>query len=575
MQDSKRPINVVVVMTDDQGYSDLGCTGNPWISTPNIDSFSRQSVRCNDFHVSSYCTPTRGAIMTGRYPMRNGAWATAWGRSILRRDEMTMPEVFRHNGYRTGLFGKWHLGDSYPYRPHDRGYDKVVAHKGGGVGQTPDYWGNDYYDDTYFHNGVPQSHEGYCTDIWFEEAKSFIDDCGDSPFFAFISTNAPHTPYFVDGKYSNQYRGIPEVVHPEFYGMITNIDENFGKLREFLEERNLSENTLLIFMTDNGSSGCGLFDDESFLLRGYNAGMRGQKGSFYDGGHRVPFYARCDALGLTDRDVDELLSHTDMLPTFIDLLDLKVPRNVAFDGLSVADCLRGRETPELSDRPVLVQNSQSPTPPDMWYCAVLKGKWRLVHGTELYNVETDPEQRKNVASDHPEIVKELRSVQEAFWVDVAQELNQPCPHVLGDPAENPTRLDAMDVMGDIAWDQPHILEALNTTGLWSVEVAEAGSYRISLRRWPEELDLPIIEVPKGKDLERSIRADTTGKHRRIEATSARLRIAGVEANKQVLANDKEIVFEIDLPDGLTDLEADFFDNEGKQQGAYYVYVERV
>ena len=181
---STKSPNVILVITDDQGYGDLGCTGNPWIQTAHIDAFYEEAVRFTDFHVSPLCTPTRGALMSGRRPVRNGAWATCWGRSILRKSETTMADVFGASGYRTGMFGKWHLGDNYPYRPQDRGFQKVVAHKGGGVGQTPDTWGNNYFDDTYFHNGEPVEHAGYCTDVWFDEAIHFIEENKDEPFFA-------------------------------------------------------------------------------------------------------------------------------------------------------------------------------------------------------------------------------------------------------------------------------------------------------------------------------------------------------------------------------------------------------
>ena len=253
--DARRGPNVVLVITDDQGYGDLGCTGNPWIRTPELDRFRAESVRCPDFHVSALCTPTRGALMTGRRPVRNGAWATCWGRSILRRTEVTMADVFARSGYRTGMFGKWHLGDNYPYRPQDRGFQTVVAHKGGGVGQTPDFWGNNYFDDTYFRNGEPRAHEGYCTDVWFDEAARFIESAKDGPFFAYVATNAPHHPYLVADRYAEPYRRIPDIPEPDFYGMIANIDENFGRLVRQLDEWGLSENTVLIFMTDNGSSG--------------------------------------------------------------------------------------------------------------------------------------------------------------------------------------------------------------------------------------------------------------------------------------------------------------------------------
>lgn len=574
MSTAQKPLNVIMVMTDDQGYADLGCTGNPWLKTPHIDAFSEQAVRCNDFHVSPLCTPSRGAIMTGRYPVRNGAWATAWGRSILKRDEMTMADVFKHNGYKTGLFGKWHLGDSYPYRPHDRGFTNVVAHKGGGVGQTPDYWGNNYFDDTYFHNGEPKEHEGYCTDIWFDEAKTFIKGCGEQPFFAFISTNAPHTPYFVPSKYAAQYRENPEIVEPEFYGMITNIDENFGKLDAFLDENGLRDNTLLIFMTDNGSSGGARLDADGFETAGFNAGMRGMKMSYYEGGHRVPFFARCPDLGLEDRDVNGLLSHTDLLPTYIDLFGLEVPRDVKFDGVNVADCLKG-EADASDTRFVVLQNSQTPEPPEKWHCAVLRGKWRLIYGKELYDLDADPEQRNDLAEQHPDIVAELRAVHEGYWEDVSSDLEEACRLLVGDDAENPTRLDAMDVMGDIAWDQPHILEALKTTGKWAIEIAQAGRYRFSLRRWPEELDLPIVAAPEDEDFAINKRHGASGNNVAIEASRARLSVGGQITTKSISEDDKEVVFEQTLEPFTGQLEADFIDSQGGKRGAYYVYAERL
>jgi len=178
----KQP-NVILVMTDDQGYGDLGCHGNPVIQTPNLDRLYTQSIRLTDFHVGPTCSPTRAALMTGHYCNRTGVWHTIMGRSLLRKDEVTVADVFSASGYRTGIFGKWHLGDNYPFRPQDRGFGEVLIHGGGGVGQGPDYWGNDYFDDTYFHNGRPKKFEGYCTDIWFDGAMKFIGANKERPFF--------------------------------------------------------------------------------------------------------------------------------------------------------------------------------------------------------------------------------------------------------------------------------------------------------------------------------------------------------------------------------------------------------
>jgi len=189
----KRP-NVILVMTDDQGYGDLACLGNSVIKTPNLDRLYAKSIRLTNFHVDPTCTPTRSALMTGHYSSRTGAWSTFMGRSLLRKDEVTMGDVFTAGGYRTGIFGKWHLGDNYPFWPHDRGFGEALIHGGGSIGEAPDYWDNNYFDDTYFNNGKAEKFKGYCTDVWFNEAIKFIEANNDRPFFCYISTNSPHGP---------------------------------------------------------------------------------------------------------------------------------------------------------------------------------------------------------------------------------------------------------------------------------------------------------------------------------------------------------------------------------------------
>ncbi|MDP6775722.1 MAG: arylsulfatase [Candidatus Latescibacteria bacterium] len=570
---TSRPPNVVLVLTDDQGYGDLGCTGNPWIQTPCIDRFHGESVRFTDFHVSPLCTPTRGALMTGHNPLRNGAWATCWGRSILRRDEVTLANVFENSGYATGMFGKWHLGDNYPYRPQDRGFQSVVAHRGGGVGQTPDFWGNNYFNDTYFHNGSPVPHTGYCTDIWFDEAMRFIESNRDRPFFCYLATNAPHSPYLVEDRYKAPYGAIDDIPEPAFYGMITNIDENMGRLEARLAELGLRDDTLLIFMTDNGSSG----GWRPTSGKGFNAGMRGIKGSFYDGGHRVPFMVRWPAAGIEGgRDVSDLVTHMDLVPTFIDLFGLAPPEGVGFDGLSVAPLLRGQPQ-TLPDRTIFVQNRQSTEIPEKWENAVITQRWRLVGGEELYDIVTDPGQENDVSDLHPEVVSRLRDAHEAWWDEISPQLNRYCPISLGNDAENPTRLDAMDVMGDVAWNQVHIATAQRSTGRWTVDVERTGKYSVSLRRWPEELGLSI-----GASLSREDAADlapyggTPIACRSIHPSRARLSLFGREETCPVECGAARTTFHLELEEtGVTELEAWFDAEDGETQGAYYVYVERL
>lgn len=574
-----RKPNIVFVLTDDQGYPDLGCTGNPWIKTPNIDRFSRESVRMNDFHVAPLCAPTRGALMSGHRPTRNGVWATCWGRSLLGASEKLLSNYLLEAGYRTGMFGKWHLGDNYPYRPQDRGFEEVVAHKGGGVGQTPDFWGNNYFDDIYFQNGKPVKYDGYCTDVWFDQAVRFITDNKDNPFFCYIATNAPHSPYLVPERYSEMYRGNPNIVEPEFYGMITNIDDNFGRLRRLLSELDIADDTILIFMTDNGSSGAARLDRTGHVVRGYNAGMRGMKGSYYDGGHRVPFFINWKNGGLIDRDVDEFGLHVDFLPTMLSLCGIEADKGAAMDGVSLAELMRGERTHLSYERYDFVQLRQATEPPRKWSNAVMSRDWRLVYGSELYDIKRDPGQYKDVSADHPDVVRRLRAQFERYWREVAPVIDDYHPISLGAPYENPTRLDAMDVMGDVAWNQVHIANALKSTGAWSVKFERTGSYTFELRRWPEELNLPIdaaLPLEEAEQLAPYGSACVNDEYidARITPAYARVRLFGASYEIPVTPGAECAKFTLDVARlGETILEAWFLDDSRTElTGAYYVYI---
>ena len=581
--------NVILVVTDDQGYGDLGCTGNPWIRTPNIDTFHDESVRLTDFHVSPLCAPTRGALLTGRRPARNGVWGVCRGRSLLNRNEKTMADYFAANGYRTGMFGKWHLGDNYPYRPTDRGFHTAVAHKGGGIGQTPDYWGNNYFDDTYFHDNRPISHSGYCTDVWFDEAKRYIETCGDTPFFVYLATNAPHDPYLVDEEYTAPYARNPEIPYPAFYGMIANLDENFGRLREFLQGRGQEADTILIFMTDNGSSGGCVCDAEGRVERGFNAGMRGKKGSYYEGGHRVPFFIRWPGGGIGGvdsnggRNVDELAHHIDILPTLAELCGLTPPReNIGLDGVSLASLLRGETTRLPGDRIEFNQFDMTALEIlERWNVLVMTRRWRLVRGTELYDIQADPSQQKNVAADHPAVASRLRRAHESWYEEIESDLHPYSPIVLGNPAENPARLDAFDVLGDLPYVQSLVARGMPCSGRWAVEFERPGIYRFALRRWPEERDLPLGGDISPEAFEELIIRWEGTKSRTLKPSKASLTVFGEGHTTSVTPDQKEAAFELSVEQsGETFLEAYFTcadgqDSDSREIGAYYVYVERL
>ncbi len=549
--EGRRP-NVILVMTDDQGYGDLGCHGNPVIQTPNLDKLYTQSVRLTDFHVGPTCSPTRAALMTGRYCNRTGVWHTIMGRSLLRRDEVTMGDVFSASGYRTGIFGKWHLGDNYPFRPQDRGFGEVLIHGGGGVGQGPDYWGNDYFDDTYFHNGVPEKFEGYCTDVWFDGAMKFIEANKNRPFFCYIPTNAPHGPYNIADEYVKPYldKGLPER-QARFYGMITNIDDNMARLMRRLRQLGLEENTILIFMTDNGTSG-----------GSYSAGMRGKKGSEYDGGHRVPCFIRWPRGSLTSPgDIDRLTAHVDLLPTLIELCRLKRPRGVRFDGDSLVPLLTGRGGNWL-DR-TLITDSQRIEHPEKWRkSAVMTDRWRLVNGTELYDIKADPGQKNNIAGGKPAVVEELREAYEQWWADVSERFDEYCEIIIGSDKQNPTRLMSHDWHSpQVPWSQGAVRKGMQSNGFWAVEIERDGTYQFELRRWPKELDAPInAAVPGGKA---------------IAATSARLKIADLDVTKAIPNGAHAVTFEVELKAGKGRLQSWFIDDTGESRGAYYVYAKRL
>ena len=547
---------MVLVLTDDQGWGDLACHGNPILRTPSIDALYRQSVRLTDFHASPTCSPTRASLMTGRYCNRTGVWHTVMGRSLLRRDEVTMADVFAAGGYRTGIFGKWHLGDNYPFRPQDRGFQEVLVHGGGGVGQTPDHWGNDYFDDTYWHNGAPQKCAGYCTDVWFDAAMRFIEENRDQPFFAYLATNAPHAPYNVPERYSSLYTG-KDVPNANFYGMIANIDENMGRLLGKLKALGLEENTILIFMTDNGTAA------GYQRGKGFNAGMRGTKGSEYDGGHHVPCFIRWPAGGLVGgRDVTRLTAHVDLLPTLIAACGLPTPAGVQFDGASLLPLLQGRDA-GWPDR-TLVTDSQRIEHPEKWrQCAVMTDRWRLVNGRELYDIRADRGQKNDISAEHPDVVKALREAYEKWWGDISQRFDEHCEIIIGSDKENPTRLTCHDWHGGDSppWDQTHILKGLDANGFWAVEVARAGEYEFSLRRWPMEVDVPINATIAGG--------------RAIRANRARLAIGPVDLSEPIAGDAKQVTFRTRLEPGKMKLQTWLIADDGTSRGAYFVYVRRI
>ena len=564
--------NVILVMTDDQGYGDLGCLGNKVINTPALDAFHKDSVRLTNYHVDPTCSPTRSALMTGRYSSRTGVWHTIMGRSMMHPDEYTVAELFAANGYRTACFGKWHLGDNHPCRPQDQGFHETLVHGGGGVGQTPDYWGNTYFDDTYWHNGTPKKFKGYCTDVFFNGALKFIEANKSKPFFCYIPTNAAHGPFNVAKKYSEPYKklGVPSP-RAEFYGMITNIDENMARLRKRLKDLGLEENTILIFTTDNGTAAGTRGrrrkkgkrkkpaqptgnDRASHIRSGFNAGMRGTKGSEYDGGHRVPFFIRWPKGGISGgRDVSPVTAHIDVLPTLAGLCGLTVPNRLHIDGADLSNPLRGVQKEPWPLRTLFVHSQRVETPQKWRKAAVMTDRWRLVTSgqrRELFDMNADPGQKKDVKAEHAAVYKKLSAAYEKWYASIGTRFNGYVRINLGAKQENPARLTCHDWHTNnkaVPWNQGAVKRDLAANGFWAVNVVQAGTYEITLRTRPEHVKAAI---PAGK---------------------ARLTIGGADKTKTISQGATGVTFQVQLKAGKARLQT-WFEGKGRPRGAYFVDV---
>ncbi len=571
--------HVVLIMTDDQGYGDLACHGNTILKTPNIDRLHSESVRFTDFHVNSGCAPTRAALLTGRSAQRTGLWHVVMGRSLLHPDEVTLGEVFKKGGYQSALFGKWHGGDNFPYRPQDQGFDEVLTHGGGVVGHTPDWWLNDYFDDHYLHNGIWEKQSGYCTDVWVEAAIKFLSDKSGLPKFVYLPLNAPHSPFQVPEEFAAPYRNRPDVV-PEanFYGMIAAIDEAVGRLDQALADLGIRDNTILIFMTDNGTSR-GIMYPKSGPV-GFNAGMRGKKGSPYDGGHRVPCFIRWPGGGIGGgRDVDTLTAHYDLLPTLTELCGIDNPKNVKLDGRSLVPLLKNLEA-DWRERTMIRELQLTNGIPTKWSrTAVMTERWRLVNEVELYDIIADPAQEHDIAEHHPEIVLNLTNAYHHWWEDVSENHNRDCDLLLGSKVENPTLLttyywnNESGEQRDMPWAHQHVVDGPLQNGWWRVNVTQSGRYAFRLRRWPKESGLAINEhADHLRPPEKSWHPVVAAK---LKATRAKIQIAGIQKEAKVPANAEMVELIVNLPAGTSKLKTWFFDNEGRSRGAYYVEVERL
>ena len=447
--EGSRP-NIILVMTDDQGMGDLSCMGNPILKTPHLDKFHDVSTRFREFHVSPTCAPTRAAIFSGRHEFRNGITHTIHERDRMALSTTTFAKLLAKSGYETGIFGKWHLGDEDEYQPYNRGFTEVFIHGAGGIGQKfrgscGDFPPNrempgKYFDNVLLHNDTIVQTKGFCTDVFFQAALGWIKKQheAEKPFFAYISPNAPHGPMIAPEKYKKRWldAGWDQNTAGR-YGMIENIDDNFGLLMEKLDEWDAWENTLVIFMTDNGQAGRGGKKDGK-PQKMFMAGFKSGKCSAFEGGSHVPAFWRWKGVLGEGVDINSLCAHIDFYKTFCELAGVEIPDGIQkIDGRSMLPLL---ENPNAAwaDRELFTHvgrwnKNEDPNlsrdKKGKW--AVRTRKWRLV-GDELYDIENDPFEATDVAAEHPEVMQRLRKSYHKWWAETVPLMvneDQPYPDV--------------------------------------------------------------------------------------------------------------------------------------------------
>ncbi|MDB2607086.1 arylsulfatase [Zobellia sp.] len=421
--------NIILVMTDDQGMGDLACMGNKVLKTPNIDAFYSKSTRFTDFQVSPTCAPTRAAIMSGDRPFEVGVTHTILQRERMALSVFTMPQALQSSGYKTGLFGKWHLGDDQEYLPTNRGFDEVLMHGAGGIGQTkygdfPPNEKNLYFDNVLLHNDTIVQTKGFCTDVFFDAAESWIKEQEETeqPYFAYVALNAPHAPLVAPEAYKKRFLDLGyDDGTAGRYGMIENIDDNFGELMQKLEAWGALDNTLVIFMTDNGATHLkGSLNGEK--ITHFNANLRGSKNSPFEGGTHVPaFWYWKGKLG-EGVDVDKLTSHIDLYQTFSELAGVELPKDMQkLSGRSLIPLLENPKA-DWADRELFIHCGRwaagEREEAKFKKVAVRTQQWRFDNNSQLYNIPEDPSEKNDVSAEHPQVIAKLQKDYNAWWNNV-------------------------------------------------------------------------------------------------------------------------------------------------------------
>ena len=418
---AQQPPNIVLVVTDDQGWWDIGSHGNDAIETPNMDRLAAGGVELTRFYVQPVCAPTRAGLMTGRHYLRTGVYNTRFGGDTLDPGERTLAEVLRESGYRTGIFGKWHLGEYRRFHPDQRGFDEAVFFS---AGHTERYW----EPDALLRNGQTVHVRGHITDVLTDAASTFVRSRGDQPFFLYMAYNVPHTPLIVSDALDEKYRqkGIG-ANDARIYGLVEQCDAAIGRLLDLVESEGIGERTVVLFMSDNGG-----------VSRHFRAGLRGGKGSVYEGGVLSPFFARWPGRFEAGRKTAARASHLDLFPTLLELAGVAVPSDRALDGRSLLPLLTGETEESPHKRLFHIWDRHAPGTSSRW--AVSGPRFKLV-GDELYDLESDPGETVNVASEEKEIATALRREFEDWLAEVtADRTFEPVPIPVGDGLQDPVDL---------------------------------------------------------------------------------------------------------------------------------------
>ncbi|MBH54795.1 MAG: arylsulfatase [Opitutaceae bacterium] len=545
--DGSQP-NVVIIISDDQGYGDFGAMGNEVIETPHIDAMAQNSVLWDNYYVSPVCSPTRASLMTGRYNHRTYCVDTWLGRSMMHTDEVTIAEVLQENGYATGIFGKWHLGDNYPMRTIDQGFEESIVHRGGGLGQPADPIENNrrYTDPILIHNGREVQTTGYCTDVYYDYTIDWIRKVQQEgrPFFAYLPTNAPHGPYhdvpedlrkhYLNKDLQSLFRANVRDVNAEIdklsriAAMITNFDQNVGRLFQVLKETGQFDNTLVFLMTDNGPN----------TFR-YVGDFRGMKSNILEGGIRTPLWSHWPAKFNKLQTIEHTVAaHIDLLPTIVEATGATLPEDLEIDGRSLMPQLL-EPSKRMAPRTLFLQIHRGVQPQRYHNFMVRDAMWKLVHPSgfqkqsfegdpnfQLYNLEKDQGEANNLAEQFPQKVQYLKRLYDDWYDDVMTNVLQnpgPPEIIIDGNHENPSVLTWQDRVAE-RWSE-------GSDGHWELNFARNGrfdiqidmprehgpdsnadlilsigndEYSIPVEKGTESVSFPIISVAQGPKLLKAI-----------------------------------------------------------------------